>query len=151
MVAVSSLLAFMLSVESAPPDAPFRRLGAGEDGIVELRGRVVCLGEGGALAPCAGASQHFALETAGGGRYVFRSGDLLAAMFVDDRVRERELVVRARRTPSDEIETIKVRSIRNGRLHDLDYFCEICNIVAYAPGPCVCCGRPTVLRETPVS
>lgn len=67
-----------------------------------------------------------------------------------EAVRKRELVVRARPTASDELETVKVRSIRDGRLHDLDYFCEVCNIVAYAPGPCVCCGRPMALRETPV-
>jgi hypothetical protein len=59
-------------------------------------------------------------------------------------------VVRARTTASGELETIKVYSVRNGRLHDLDYLCEVCNVVAYAPGPCVCCGWPMVLRETPV-
>jgi hypothetical protein len=150
MAAVSSLLALMLSTGFASTQIPSRPRAAGEGEVVELRGRVVCLGEGAALGPCDGASHRFALETPGGERHVFRTGDPLTAMFVDDRLRERELVVRARRTPSDELETIKVHSVRNGRLHDLDYFCEVCNVVAYAPGLCPCCRRPMVLRETPL-
>jgi hypothetical protein len=150
MVAVGSLLAFTLAAGYTPAYARLRAPSAGEDAVVELRGRVVCLGEGATGESCAGGPHRFALETPGGGRYAFRSADPLAAMFVDDRVRERELVVRARKDPAGELETIKVYSVRNGRLFDLDYFCEVCNIVAYAPGPCVCCGRPMALRETPL-
>lgn len=148
MAAVSGLLTLALSVGSASAQAPSRAVGEGA--IVELRGRVVCLGEAAVLRPCAAASDRFALETPGGQRYVFRPGDPLTGMLVDDRLRERELVVRARRTPADELEPIKVHSVRNGRLHDLDYFCEVCNVVAYAPGLCPCCRRPMALRETPL-
>jgi len=149
MAAGSLLLALTLSAMVAPADAGLRPPRAGEDAIVELRGRVVCL-EADAVRPCADASRLFALEVPGEGRHVFRAGDPLAAMFADPRVRARELVVRAREAPSGEVETIKVFSVREGRLFDLDYFCEVCNVVAYAPGPCVCCGRPMVLRETPL-
>jgi hypothetical protein len=148
MAAVSSLFAVTLSAGSA--SAQTASGAAGEGAVVELRGRVVCLGEGAVPRPCAAASDRFALETPKGGRYVFRPGDPLTAMFADERVRERELVVRAQRAPSDELETIKVYSVRDGRLHDLDYFCEVCNVVAYAPGLCPCCRRPMVLRETPL-
>jgi hypothetical protein len=148
LAAVSSWLALMLSAGPASGQIPSRA--AGEDTIVELRGRVVCLGDGTVLRPCAAASDRFALETPGGGRYVFRPGDPLAGMFADDRIRERELFVRARKAPSEELEAIKLYSVRNGRLHDLDYFCEVCNVVAYAPGLCPCCRRPMVLRETPL-
>jgi hypothetical protein len=148
MAAVSSLLAVTLAAGSASAQTPSRA--AGEGAIVELRGRVVCLGEGAVRRPCAAASDRFALETPQGGRYVFRPGDPLTGMLADDRLRERELVVRARQAPSEELETIKLYSVRNGRLHDLDYFCEVCNVVAYAPGLCPCCRRPMVLRETPL-
>jgi len=123
---------------------------AREDAVVELRGRVVCLDADGASQACGGPSPRFALEMAGGRLRLFRAGDPLAAMFGDEQVRARELVVRAREAPSGELEAIKVRSVRDGRLSDLDYFCEVCNVVAYAPGPCVCCGRPMALRETPL-
>jgi rubrerythrin len=71
-------------------------------------------------------------------------------MFADERLRERELFVRARKTDSDELETIKIYSVRGGKLHDLDYFCEVCNVAAYAPGLCPCCRQTLVLRETPL-
>jgi hypothetical protein len=150
MTAVSSGLALTLSAGSASAQIPTWPRAGGEGAIVELRGRVVCLGEGAVPGPCAAASDRFALETPGGRRYLFRPGDPLTGMLADDRLRERELFVRARQAPSDELETIKLYSVHNGRLHDLDYFCEVCNVVAYAPGLCPCCRRPMVLRETPL-
>jgi hypothetical protein len=33
----------------------------------------------------------------------------------------------------------------DGRLKMITYWCEICSIRAYAPGPCVCCQRETTL------
>jgi hypothetical protein len=74
-------------------------------------------------------------------------------MFADPDVRSRELLVRARPAGHGtgvELDIIKVYSIRDGRTHDLDYFCEVCNVVAYAPGLCVCCRQPLVLRERPL-
>jgi len=142
----SSLIALTLSPQAASAESPARPLGAGEGAVVELRGHVVCLNE----AAAAGESRRFALDTAGGERYAFRPGDALSAMFADERVRERELSVRARKTAADELETMKVYSVRNGKLYDLDYFCDECNIVAYAPGLCPCCRRPMALRETPL-
>jgi hypothetical protein len=149
-VVASGTLALTLAAGSASAGAASRPSSAAEAVTVELRGRVVCVGEDAAVRACEGSGLHFALSISGGGLRAFRPGDALAAMFVDDRVRERELLVRARSTASGELETIKVFSVRNGRLHDLDYFCEVCNIVAYAPGPCVCCGRPMALRERPL-
>jgi hypothetical protein len=147
---VSGMLVLTLSPQCVSAEAPSGLREAGEGAVVELRGRVVCLGEDLAPGACAGASLRFALETLGGERLAFRTGDALSAIFADDQVRERELSVRARKTASDELETVKVYSVRNGKLNDLDYFCEVCNIVAYAPGLCPCCRRPMVLRETPL-
>lgn len=147
---LSGALVLALSLQSAPAETPSRLAVAADEAVVELRGRVVCLAEGAAAGPCAGASPRFAFETPAGERHAFRAGDALAAVFADERVRERELLLRARKAASDELETIKVYSVRNGKLHDLDYFCEVCNIVAYAPGPCPCCRRPMALRETPL-
>ncbi len=38
----------------------------------------------------------------------------------------------------------------DGKLHDVHYYCEVCNITAYAPGLCPCCRREMELKETPV-
>jgi hypothetical protein len=34
---------------------------------------------------------------------------------------------------------------QNGRLKLVSYWCNICSIRAYTPGPCVCCQRETTL------
>jgi len=34
---------------------------------------------------------------------------------------------------------------QDGRLKMVTYWCDICNIRAYTPGPCVCCQRETTL------
>lgn len=34
---------------------------------------------------------------------------------------------------------------QNGRLKLISYWCDICSIRAYTPGPCVCCQRETTL------
>ena len=34
---------------------------------------------------------------------------------------------------------------QNGRLKLISYWCGICSIRAYTPGPCVCCQRETTL------
>ncbi len=34
---------------------------------------------------------------------------------------------------------------QDGRLKRITYFCDVCNIRAYTPGPCVCCQRETTL------
>jgi hypothetical protein len=151
MAVLGSIVVLTLPLGLVTAEARFAPRDAGVGDIVELRGRVVCLDEGPAAVPCAASSPRFALQTPDGERHAFKSGDALSAMFADERLRERELSVRGRKTASGELETIKVYSVRNGRLHDLDYFCEVCNVVAYAPGLCPCCRRTMALRETPLA
>lgn len=146
----NGLFALVLWAAGASPSAAGATPDAHEEAVVLLRGRVVCIDKSAGVRPCVVESRRFALRTVEGVLHVFPSQDTLAGIFEDDSVRERELLVRARRTPSGGIETIKVYSTRNGTIYDLDYFCEVCNITAYAPGPCVCCGQPLRLRETPV-
>jgi len=44
----------------------------------------------------------------------------------------------------------KMKSIRNGVVCDLYYYCDICAIRTVAPGPCVCCQAPVELVEKPL-
>jgi rubrerythrin len=69
-------------------------------------------------------------------------------MFTDSRVRQRDLQVTARLRVGDHLEIIKVQSIKDGKLYDIIYFCEVCNIRAYAPGLCPCCRNELEFRET---
>ena len=127
--------------------APFSRAAAREDNapLVILRGRIECLD-----GACEGVSPRFGLIATDHKRYTFLESDELAAIFLDPRVRSRELQITARLLTRDRLEIIKVKSIVNGRIHDLYYFCEVCNITAYVPGPCPCCRKELELRETPL-
>jgi hypothetical protein len=115
--------------------------------LTVLRGRVFCLET---PKGCANGAD-FIFEASDGGRFEFLATDPATAIFTDPRVRQRELQLVARLHNGRELEVIRVRSYREGKLHDIYYFCEVCNITTYAPGPCPCCRDELELRETPVS
>jgi hypothetical protein len=122
--------------------------------LTVIRGRAVCLDASGhrleGLFDCNDPSARFALVDRDAKLYNFAPADLSTAIFTDGRVRQRELQVTARLDPKSQLEIIRVQSVKEGRLYNLYYFCEICNITAYAPGPCPCCGNELEFRETPV-
>lgn len=124
---------------------------------ITLRGRVVCLTEelqqSFQLTPdCAARGHVYALRTAGGQLHPFLPTELAAAIWLDARVRDRELQVTARSFPrTDFVEVIKLQSWRFGKLYDLDYYCDVCSVATHKPGPCVCCQEPVQFRETPVA
>ncbi|HLG15767.1 MAG TPA: hypothetical protein VJH03_14870 [Blastocatellia bacterium] len=130
--------------------------------LVILRGRVSCVtGEttqetraqqtGALLAvnDCSTAGTRYELSMSSGVVYSCSPADAMTAMFSDPRIRERELQVTARANASNELEIIKIRAVRDGKLYDVFYFCDVCNITAYAPGPCACCRREYELKEVP--
>jgi hypothetical protein len=104
-----------------------------------VRGRVVSLDSPGV----------YGFKSENGTSYSFLADDVMTGMFGDKRVRDRLLKITAQLHPDSRLEVIKVQSILNGKLNDLYYFCELCNITAYAPGPCPCCREELEFRETP--
>jgi hypothetical protein len=131
--------------EKASGDAP--------DNVV-IRGRVVCLTEEyerlyKVVADCGHRGHVYALRTSAGRLYPFLPTDAAAAVFLDQRYRERELQVTARLFPQGNfIEVIKLQSWRDGQAYNLGYYCEVCNIWTHKPGPCECCQEPVQFRET---
>jgi hypothetical protein len=121
--------------------------------LTVVRGRAICLDEAGretdTLFGCNEASHHFGFAGKNGRLYKFSATDTMTAMFSDPRVRQRDLQVTARLRAGDQLELIKVQSIKEGKLYDIFYFCEVCNIKAYAPGLCPCCRNELEFRETP--
>jgi hypothetical protein len=120
-------------------------------GLVIVRGRAMCLDAGGrpvdSLFACTSNSR-FGFARKDGKLYKFLPTDT-TAMFTDIRVRQRELQVTAQLAKGGQLEIINVQSIKEGKLYDIYYFCEVCNIKAYAPGPCPCCRNELEFRETP--
>jgi hypothetical protein len=123
--------------------------------IVSLRGKVICLTEElpklyQIIPDCETRGHVYTLKTAAGGFHPFLPVDTAAAIWMDERFRQRDLQVTARSFPAtDFIEVIKLQSWRDGKLHDLYYFCDICYISSHKPGPCECCQEPVEFRETP--
>ena len=132
--------------------APVR---AEEFETLSLRGRVVCLTEelqkNYVITPSCDSRGHlYALKTADGKYYPFLPIDTAAAVWMDERYRNRDLQITARPFPqNDFIEVIKFQSWVNGKLHDLFYYCDVCAISTHKPGPCECCQDPVVFTEIP--
>lgn len=146
---------FSLGALSLPAQAQDKAALIEDAGDVSLRGRVVCLTEEldkrfNVMPDCDKRSHVYSLKTSVGKIHPFLPTDTAAAIWMDERFRQRELQVTARSFPgTDFIEVIKFQSWLNGKLHDLYYFCDVCYITASKPGPCECCQEPVEFRETP--
>lgn len=69
----------------------------------------------------------------------------------DKRLLNRELRLEGTTRPDGRFEVSRVYTVRDGKLYKVRYFCEVCNIEALEPGPCVCCQQPTELQEIPLT
>lgn len=120
--------------------------------FVIVRGRAVCLDAAGkpvdSLFACAETNPRFGFASRDGKLYRFSETDSMITVFTDSRVRERELQITARLRETDQLEIIKVQSLKDAKLYDIYYFCEVCNIRAYTPGLCPCCRNELEFRET---
>jgi hypothetical protein len=114
-----------------------------ESAPVTIRGRIV------SLDPQQG--KPFAFKAENGRLYRFLADDVMTDIFADERVRDRHLQITGQLHKEDRLELTKVQSLRGGKLYDLYYFCDVCNITTYAPGPCPCCRKELEFRETPAS
>ena len=83
--------------------------------------------------------------------YTLLRTDLSEALFVDERLHEKTLIITGRTFPKTHLlEAIRLQSVHEGVLHDLYYYCDTCAIRSAAPGDCVCCQAPVELVEKPV-
>ena len=69
----------------------------------------------------------------------------------DKRLGNREVRLEGTMKRDGTLEVARLYTVHNGKLFRVRYYCDVCNIVALEPGPCVCCQRPTELQEIPVS
>jgi hypothetical protein len=97
------------------------------------------------------SSARFSFKTVDGKVYKFLATDRATAMFTDPQVRSRELQITAVEHSTGELELIKILSVKDGKLFDIFYFCDVCTITAYAPGACPCCYGKFELKETPAT
>jgi len=122
---------------------------------MELQGKVVCLPEEmHRVYQTDLPTNHehiYGFKTTNGIYYTLLRTKLSEALFADQRLREKELLLTGNVLPKSQIfDVTKMKSIRNGVVYDLYYYCDICAIRTVAPGPCVCCQAPVELVEKPL-
>ena len=143
------ILVLLMSGAKLPTEKP-------EPKDVKLHGKIVCLVEE--------MHTHYKVElfnkhdhlygvkTEDGKYYTLLRTSLAEALFVDERLHEKDLVIRGRVFPKTQLlEVTRFLSIRDGVLHDLYYYCDTCYIRTVAPGNCDCCQAPVVLIERPLN
>jgi hypothetical protein len=148
-----AVLLIALISQSSAADQPVKTAGAVR--TVELHGRVVCLAEEmhrrhGTELPT--KHEHlWALKADDGKCYTILRGKFSEAIFVDERIRAKELVVKARLFSSSQaIEVERLRTMKAGVTQDIFYYCEVCAIESVSPEICACCREPVELIERPL-
>lgn len=111
--------------------------------VVELRGKLV---------PIKPPVTHAAFRTESGEIYTLLSNRTSSALFLDTNLQSRTLLLGGRMLPGTRVfeVTRNVRSIREGKVYELFYYCDICSITGIDPGPCMCCRDDVHLIEEPV-
>ena len=122
---------------------------------IRIRGHLVCLAE--AMhnlyrADLPADHKHlYGFKTTDGVFYTLLRTNLSEALFVDERLGKKTLIITGRTFPKTHLlEAIRLQSVHDGVLHDLYYYCDTCAIRAAAPGDCVCCQAPVELVEKPI-
>jgi hypothetical protein len=122
---------------------------------VTLQGNVVCLPEEMHKlyqAPLPTNHEHvYGFKTADGTFFTLLRGKFSEALFLDEKLRTKQLLVKGRVFPQTRIlEVSNIKTVRDGVVHDAYYYCAVCEIFAVAPGICECCQGPTELVEKPL-
>ena len=68
----------------------------------------------------------------------------------DPELKDRTWELEGFRLDGDRFEVRKMFTIKDGKRYQVTYYCEICHITSYRPGPCMCCQEKVELREIAV-
>jgi hypothetical protein len=157
-VAIGLVMGFALDSRAAPPPAkptPAVSGMAQTNQQVQLRGRVVCLAEEmHRIHQTDLPTKHahlYGFRTTEGMFHTLLRTRLSEALFVDARLREKDLILKGRLLPQTQLfDVTAIRSVRNGVVCDLYYYCSVCDIESVSPDSCACCQGPVELVEKPL-
>jgi hypothetical protein len=139
--------------------APFLFAPAAEPAKIERHyytGKVVPLAAplekfGARLDPDAAPSWYALVSDDGKQVYPLIKDDGARMFFKDKRLLNRPMRITGRLYPGSHLlQALEVHSLVQGKLHELYYWCEVCQIKRYEKKVCDCCGAPLELRETPL-
>jgi hypothetical protein len=146
IVALAILSIFSVLTKSAEPESKTTTL---EGKVVPLAGILEKFGS--KLDPEA-APQWLALVTNDGKVYPLIKDDGSRLFFADSHLQNRTMRVSGRLFQDTHLlQVLSVNSVKNGQLHEIYYWCDICSIRRNELlKKCDCCGGPMELREEPV-
>ncbi len=73
-------------------------------------------------------------------------------LFVDEKLRARELRLGGRAFPSGTLlEVTRIQWFKGGKAFDVFYWCGVCSIKQWDPGACACCQAEVELRDAPAT
>jgi len=97
------------------------------------------------------APQWLALVTNDGDVYPLIRDDASRMFFKDTRLLNRPMRLTGRLYKDSHLfQVMAVHSLIKGKLHEVYYWCDICQIKRFEKKKCDCCGGPMELREEPV-
>jgi len=138
----AGVLALALLAHSGPATS-------GDKNLV-VSGGLACLGTNLKETSCRDAPARLALKADTGQLHILAAGDAADTLLQEKRLQTRRFRLTLRSLDSGKtFQIVKTQLIRGGKVYDFHYFCEICNITTYTPGPCMCCRAPTEYREAP--
>jgi len=83
-----------------------------------------------------------------GAKYALVEDDNSRMLLQDPQMQNRPVRLTARAGTSPRTLVVeRVQTVKGGKVFDVDYWCAHCLLATTLPGPCQCCGGPTVLRE----
>jgi hypothetical protein len=97
------------------------------------------------------ASTSLALVADDGKVYTLVKDDGSRMFFLDKRLLNRPMRLTGRLLPGSQLlQVVEVHSYKDGVLHNVYYWCDVCAIKRFEKKLCDCCGAPMQLREEPV-
>ncbi len=118
------------------------------------KGKVVplasVLAKHGAKLDADAAPHWLALVGDDGKVYPLVKDDGARMFFKDARLLNRPMRLTGRLVPGTQLlQVTNVHSYKDGKLHEVYYWCDICSIRGFELHACDCCGGPMELREVP--
>jgi hypothetical protein len=113
-----------------------------------VRGSLICINLESHEISCTGKEDSYGLKDGANKVYPLKSDKSLETLRTEPRIQSKEFQLTLRQIPKSTLYgIIKSRFFRDGKLYEFYYYCDVCNITTYHPGPCMCCQQETVYHE----